>query len=143
MINTLGEPAKNFIILDSMQLEFDAEEYHLAIKSGVPGRSPFYKPKKKPLNGKVNGKEIYNLYSYDLRKGIDGSKILPNGRTRDFCKELIQADRVYSYEEIARMSNAFGTDPFKFAGGWYTDPKTGERFPYCRHAFYLNIVKKK
>jgi hypothetical protein len=78
-----------------------------------------------------------------LRTGISGPKILPNGRTRDFCAIIIEADRYYTKGDINTMSNGFGLSVFEFAGGWYNNPDTGETTPYCRHNWTMIFVERK
>jgi hypothetical protein len=116
------------------------DEFELAIKTGVPGRPPKGRAyTKKPTLG-----DKYEIrYRYDLREGISGPKKLPNGRTRDFCVQLLDANRYYSREDINTMENGFGKSVFKYAGGWYNNPDTGETTPYCRHNWFMVFVEKK
>jgi hypothetical protein len=140
LINELGEPAHKFRIIDSLPMTPDRiKEFNLAIKTGVPGRPP----KAKATNRPTIGDKYEIRYRYDLREGIDGPKILPGGRTRDFCTQLIDANRYYSRQDINTMDNGFRLSVFDYAGGWYTNPDTGETTPYCRHSFYMVFVEKK
>jgi hypothetical protein len=142
LINELGEPAHKFRIIDSIQMTPELiEEFKLAIKTGVPGR----KPKGREYTNRPTIGDKYEIrWRYDLREGISGPKKLPDGRTRPFCTELIDANRFYSKEDINTMSNGFSNLPvFDYAGGYYSNPETGETTPFCRHSFYMIFVEKK
>jgi hypothetical protein len=41
------------------------------------------------------------------------------------------------------MSNGFGLSVFEYAGGYYTNPETGETTPYCRHGWFMLFVERK
>lgn len=141
LLNELGEPAHKFRIIDEIPMTYKLiEEFELAIKTGVPGRPP----KKTPIIKKPTIGDKYEIrYRYDLRAGIDGPKILPNGRTRDFCEIIIGANRYYTKQDINAMSNGFGLSVFEYAGGFYTNPDTGETTPFCRHNWIMIFVEKK
>jgi hypothetical protein len=141
LINELGEPAHKFRVIDQLPMTFDLiQEFNLAIKTGVPGRPP----KKTPVIKKPTLGDKYEIrYKYDLRQGIDGPKILPNGRTRDFCEIILNANRYYTRNDINTMSNGFGLSVFEYAGGYYTNPETGETTPYCRHNWVMLFVERK
>lgn len=140
LINELGEPSRKFRIIDEMSMTPEMiKEFDLAIKTGVPGRPPKGREIKRPTLG-----DKYEVrWRYDLRAGIDGPKKLPDGRTRPFCTLILDADRYYSREDINTMSNGFGLSVFEFAGGFYTNPDTGETTPYCRHEWLMIFVEKK
>jgi hypothetical protein len=78
------------------------------------------------------------LYSYGLRAGVDGSVIIPG--SRELCRELIKLDRLYTREEIDRISAVEGHDVFSYAGGWWND--NGVNKPKCRHGWFQNVVFK-
>jgi hypothetical protein len=141
LINELGEPAHKFRIIDELPMTYELiQEFDLAIKTGVPGRPP----KKTPIIKKPTLGDKYEIrYRYDLRQGIDGPKILPNGRTRPFCEIIIDANRYYTKIDINTMSNGFGLSVFEYAGGYYTNPDTGETTPYCRHGWSMIFVERK
>jgi hypothetical protein len=94
--------------------------------------------------------ELYVKYKYALRFDIVGPDVLPNGRTRPFCKGMIEANRLYTREEINKIGERLGTiygipnyDAFSRRGGWYTIPKTEIHSPSCRHIWLQTLVKKK
>lgn len=141
LITELGEPADSFNIIDEkMMTNDDIKEFTLAIKTGVPGRPP---KKSKIIKKPTLGDKYEIRFRYDLRQGIDGPKVLPNGRTRDFCQIILKANRYYTEGDISKMENGFGLPVFKYAGGWYTNPDTGETTPFCRHAWYMVFVERK
>lgn len=146
LINELGEDASKFHIIDRREMTPELiEQFNLAldpnsssIKSVIPSGE------KIRIRVGPSAQAGYDVrYNYDLRTGISGPKILPNGRTRDFCVHLIDANKLYTVAEINRMSNGFDLPVFRFAGGYYTNPDTGETTPYCRHSWYENLVIKK
>ena len=84
---------------------------------------------------------IQIFYSYDKNPDVDGPSILPNNRTRDFCKALVgfSASRVWSREDIDKISNRIRYNAFAFRGGWYHNPKTDRNTPFCRHVWKQEI----
>lgn len=143
LIRELGEPAHKFRILDRREMTPERiDEFHLALDPKSDAiRSVI--PSSEKVRVRVGPSQYEIRYNYDLRMGIDGPKILPNGRTRDFCVHLIDANRLYTRAEIDRMSNGFGLDVFRFAGGYYHNPDTGDTTPYCRHVWMENYVIRK
>lgn len=81
------------------------------------------------------------LYSYELRHNAPA--LLPGGESRPFCKKLVDQNLLYSREEIDNLKNEFGTDVWKYKGGWYTNPRTDAPTPQCRHIWVQNVVKRK
>ena len=85
--------------------------------------------------------KIEIFYSYDKSPEVDGPSILPNDRTRDFCKALVNFSntRVWSREDINGISARIGYNSFRYRGGWYHNPKTDRNQPYCRHVWKQEI----
>ena len=139
LISKLGEPSRKFRIIDQMPMTPEMiEDFELAIKTGVPGRPPSGREVKRPTLG-----DKYDVrWRYDLRADVSGPKKLPDGRTRPFCVELIDRDRYYSREDISKMENGFGISPFKFCGGYWTQPD-GSVSKQCRHNWIMIFVEKK
>lgn len=71
------------------------------------------------------------LFEYRLR--ADAPELVPGGKSRDFCQELISLNRLYTREEINMISGAEGYDVFRYRGGWYHNPDTDKNNPGCRH----------
>jgi len=77
----------------------------------------------------IQGLEV--LFEY--RKRDNAPKLVPGGKSREFCEQLITLDRLYTREEINLISGVEGYDVFRYRGGWYHDPNTGKNNPGCRH----------
>jgi hypothetical protein len=139
LIRELGEPACKFRIIDEMPMTPNMiDDFHLAIKTGVPGRPPKAKATTRPTIG-----DKYEIrWRYDLRSDVKGPKKLPGNRTRVFCTELIDANRYYSRQDINTMSNGFNLSVFEFAGGFWMQPD-GSVSPQCRHQWLMVFVEKK
>lgn len=86
--------------------------------------------------------EFEIVYKYEKRPDAAGAPILPNGRTRDFCEQMIRAGKVFTRDEIDTISKRVGYNVWKFRGGWMTQPD-GDHTPYCRHYWNQYLVKKK
>ena len=142
LIRELGEPASNFRIIDSQPMTPELiDEFELEIKTGVPGRPP----KGRAYTNRPTLGDKYEIrWRYDLRDGVDGPKKLPDGRTRVFCVELLDADRNYSESDINTMSNGMGwnSSVFRYAGGYWTQPD-GSVSPQCRHQWNRVFVERK
>ena len=83
--------------------------------------------------------EISIRYSYEVSPGL-GERIIDT--TRDFCRRLIQLDRVYSRREIEQISQRLGYSVWQRRGGFYHNPRTGVTTPYCRHRWVEQVVIK-
>lgn len=82
--------------------------------------------------------EFKVLYSYEVKAGL-GSAVIPT--TRDFCRRLVELDRLYTRQEIDTISASVDRDVWRYRGGWYHNPKTDTTTPSCRHEWKQNIVK--
>lgn len=80
------------------------------------------------------------LYSYEKRP--DAPDLVPGGESRDFCKEMLRLDRLYTREEIDSITNDMGMDAWTFRGGWYHNPDTDKNTPSCRHLWKMNLTVK-
>lgn len=83
--------------------------------------------------------KIKIMYSYEPRPGLE--PIIPT--TREFCRELIDIDGLYSRADIGGISSIVGWDVWKHRGGYWT--REGGRYTsdYCRHIWRQHIVKSK
>lgn len=77
-------------------------------------------------------------YSYEVKAGL-GPALIPT--SRDFCRELIGLDRLYTRAEIDTLSSELDMDVWRYRGGWYHNPETGRTTPSCRHEWKQNIVR--
>jgi DNA-binding Lrp family transcriptional regulator len=86
----------------------------------------------------ATAEELKVVYSYAKRPGVDGDTVIPT--TRDFCRELIALNRVFTREEINEISTLVDRDVWTYRGGWYHNPDTDRTTPFCRHIWNQNIV---
>jgi predicted transcriptional regulator len=84
--------------------------------------------------------EIVVRYGYALAAGIKGTLVIPT--TRDFCRQIVESNRVYSREDINAMSTQLGYDVWKRRGEWYTNPDTGITTPQCRHIWQQQLLRR-
>jgi len=100
--------------------------------------------------GEEEVSEIITVYKYVKRPDAPALKT----ESRDFCKRMValSRDKSWTYEEINETrfpggkglgNNAQGTDVFTKRGGWYTNPNTGTRTPFCRHIWSSRTVRVK
>jgi hypothetical protein len=84
--------------------------------------------------------EIKVAYTYELRPGVPGPSILPNNRTRPFCKRMVEISktRMFSIKDIQRMSEKLGYSVFKRGGGFWNNNGTIEY--HCRHNWFKHII---
>jgi hypothetical protein len=82
-------------------------------------------------------------YSYELKAGVSGDKIIPG--TRNFCREMLAQNKLWSLEEIQSISTKHLTDMglpgdvFVYKGGFWRQ-SDGTTSPTCRHTFKANTV---
>jgi hypothetical protein len=60
--------------------------------------------------------------------------------TRDFCKEILSEDKLYTRNEIEQMSNEVGYSVFIHTGGFWNDEGTIK--PHCRHQWVANAIEE-
>jgi DNA-binding MarR family transcriptional regulator len=88
--------------------------------------------------------EFLIRYSYEWKKDIPTSQRDTNAHpSRDFCKYLMSANKMYSRSEIEQMSARLGYSVWDRRGGWYTKPNTNIHSPSCRHQWVSNVVTRK
>ena len=83
--------------------------------------------------------EFLIRYSYEWKQGFNNSD---KSSSREFCKYLLQANKMYSRAEIEQMSARLGYSVWDRRGGWWTMPN-GEHSPSCRHQWVSNVVTRK
>jgi hypothetical protein len=80
------------------------------------------------------------LKKYEVRYKYQG----PNdSKNRAFCKALLNLNKLYTRDEISKISSRVGRNVWTKRGGWYTKPGTDIHLPYCRHQWASILVKKK
>jgi hypothetical protein len=86
------------------------------------------------------GKIADELKKYEVRYKYQG----PNdSKNRAFCKALLNLNKLYTRDEISKISQRVGRNVWTKRGGWYTKPGTDIHLPYCRHQWASILVKKK
>jgi DNA-binding MarR family transcriptional regulator len=83
--------------------------------------------------------EFLIRYSYEWKQGFNNSD---KSSSREFCKYLLSANKMYSRAEIEQMSARLGYSVWDRRGGWWTMPN-GEHSPSCRHQWVSNVVTRK
>lgn len=81
--------------------------------------------------------ELEVLYSYELKPNAPA--LVPGGKSRPFCEELIRLDRLYTRAEINLITNEVDRDVWSYRGGWYHNPNTGINTPSCRHTWMQHV----
>jgi predicted transcriptional regulator len=78
------------------------------------------------------------LYSYEERPNVPDAI----SGSRPLCERLYNGgdSLLFTREEIQNISNQLGYSVFQLCGGWYTNPNTGKRTPFCRHEWRRNVV---
>jgi len=86
--------------------------------------------------------ELLVRYQYEKRPDTQGDILIDT--SREFCKSVVDANRVYSKEDINMMSSVLGYDVWKRRGGWYTIPDSSPAVhrPSCRHIWASKIVRR-
>jgi DNA-binding MarR family transcriptional regulator len=81
------------------------------------------------------------LYSYEERPNVPAAA----SGSRPLCEKLYKGgdSLLFTREEIQNISNQLGYSVFQLCGGWYTNPNTGVRTPFCRHEWRRNVVVEK
>jgi hypothetical protein len=91
------------------------------------------------------GFRLETRWKYSWANPSDASTI---DRSRDFCRQMLRADKMYTRAEIEQLQNdmdseQFNTSVWRYRGGWYHNPETGINTPYCRHFWKSFIVRRK
>lgn len=86
----------------------------------------------------VESIEFRILYTYEKRD--DAPDLVPGGQSREFCRELLAADKAFTRQEIESINNDEGSSVWLYRGGWYHNPETDENERSCRHFWKMNIV---
>ena len=85
--------------------------------------------------------ELVVRYQYEKAPGIEGSILLAT--SRDFCRKIVESNKVFSREDINQMSSELGYDVWKRRGGWYHNPTTDTNTPQCRHIWQQKVMIRK
>lgn len=85
--------------------------------------------------------DISVMYAYAKDPTAPGALLIPT--SREFCKDLVNMNKLFTRDEIEQISNEEDYSVFLFRGGWYHNPDTGDTTPYCRHQWQSVIVTEK
>jgi len=88
----------------------------------------------------VPATELEVRYSYELRS--NAPDLVSGGSSRPFCERMVGLNRMYTRDEINKISSAIDRDVWTFRGGWYHNPETDVNTPSCRHLWSQSIVVK-
>ena len=91
---------------------------------------------------KVASEQIEIRYEYALDPAFSGERKLIK-TSREFCRQLVGANRLYLRSEIDTISARVGRDIWTERGGWYTIPDTTVHIHHCRHIWNSKLVRKK
>ncbi len=83
--------------------------------------------------------EMKVMYTYEKRPDVSGASLLPT--SRPFCKKLVSMNKMFSREDIQKISDRLGYSVFKRAGGFWNNNGTIEW--QCRHGWMRHVVVKK
>ncbi|MEO0132868.1 MAG: hypothetical protein ABIK73_08075 [candidate division WOR-3 bacterium] len=98
-----------------------------------------YVPTSRGVKAMERGKVIKTYYEYRVRPEY-GEPIIST--TREFCKRLIKAGRIYTRAEIEEISRRANRDVWLYRGGFYHDPNANKTYPSCRHTWWQIIVEE-
>ena len=93
----------------------------------------------------IGGIQFEIVYQY--RERIDAPALKPGSTSRDFCRNLIALNKVFTRQEIDKISDRLrsaGIDRnvWEYKGGWYHNPQTGVNTPSCRHTWFQIVIEK-
>jgi len=85
--------------------------------------------------------EIKVMYTYEKRDGVSGPELLKT--SRPFCVKMVglSKSRMFSRQDIQKLSERLGYSVFKRAGGYWNNNGTIEF--QCRHGWMKHVVIKK
>lgn len=90
---------------------------------------------------KVKLPEIKVMYAYEKRPEASGATLLPT--SRPFCQKMValSATKLFSREDIQKISERLGYSVFNRAGGFWNN--NGKIEYQCRHGWMQKVVMKR
>lgn len=86
--------------------------------------------------------EFLIRYSYEWLPEVPASqRDTPAHPSRDFCRELMRLNKIYSRSDIEQISSRLGYSVWDRRGGWWND--NGDIKEHCRHRWFSQIVTRK
>ena len=136
-----GRSKKGFEFIKSSPLNFFNDEKELEEKESSFMRFDDKDNKSAGITGNlpdiIKTKTTSLVYSYEWRAGFSMSDY---DESREFCKKLMDLDRIYTRQEINMISSEVGYSVFLHMGGWYTEPGTDKHLPHCRHEWNMHAI---
>lgn len=135
-----GYNKENYIILDRQEMTPEMIELAVRVVAPHPMFPGQTRTKAIPsIPDRFIPKDVFVMWSYDKREEAEGSTIIDG--SRPFCRNLVDADKLYDRTAIDAMSNEMGLPVFESGGGYWND--NGVIKPHCRHVWVQNLVRKK
>ena len=93
-----------------------------------------------PPSISVLDKVAKELDSFKVKYKYTGPR---DNKNRDFCRALLNLNKVYTRAEIDKISEIVDRNVWRKRGGWQTVKGTDIHLPFCRHQWSSVLVKKK
>jgi len=93
-----------------------------------------------PPSSSILDKVSKEIESFKVKFKYTGPK---DSKNRDFCRALLNLNKVYSRAEIDKISEIVNRNVWTKRGGWQTIKGTDIHLPFCRHQWSSVLVKKK
>lgn len=93
-----------------------------------------------PPRASVLDKVAAEISSFSVKYKYTGPR---DSKNRDFCRALLNLNKVYTRAEIDKISNIVDRNVWTKRGGWQTLKGTDVHLPFCRHQWSSVLVKKK
>jgi hypothetical protein len=138
---TTGELAKYLKVDTQKIVDTIAEMTSKGLLKDVEGKLSVTKTGSAELK-KVASEQIEIRYEYALDPAFSGERKLIK-TSREFCRQMVGANRLYLRSEIDTISSRVGRDIWTERGGWYTIPDTTVHIHHCRHIWNSKLVRKK
>ena len=138
---TTGELAKYLKVDIQKIVDTIAEMTSNGLLKDVEGKLSVTKTGTSELK-KVSDQQIEIRYEYALDPAFTGERKLIK-TSREFCRQMVGANRLYLRSEIDTISSRVGRDIWTERGGWYTIPDTTVHIHHCRHIWNSKLVRKK
>jgi hypothetical protein len=117
------------------------------LEDTVSGFKPTTKADEKKAEP-IESDEIYTVYKYEVNE--DKPSLLPGGKSRKFCSDLMSLGNEYTFEELDGIrlpivgKNVGGTNIWDYRGGYFYNRDTATTDPDCRHLWMAETrVRKK
>ena len=93
-----------------------------------------------PPSASILDRVANELDSFKVKYKYTGPR---DSKNRDFCRALLNLNKVYTRAEIDKISSIVDRNVWTKRGGWQTVKGTDIHLPFCRHQWSSVLVKKK